>query len=54
MTELEPETPDNETTPDEEIPPSEDREQCPGHETDAGILTHAVYPQDCRADGFDV
>jgi hypothetical protein len=37
-----------------EGPPSEDREQCPGHETDAGTVTHALYPDDCQADGFDV
>lgn len=46
MTQTDPEVPDP--------PPSEEREQCPGHETQLGTLTHTVFPDDCRADGFDV
>jgi hypothetical protein len=50
LSETDPETP----PPDDEIPPSEEREQCPGHETEIGTVTHVVYPRDCIADGFDV
>ncbi|MGZ0150673.1 hypothetical protein ACXJJ3_26685 [Kribbella sp. WER1] len=36
-----------------DVPRSEDRKQCPGHESIVGVVTHPVYPDDCLRDGFD-